>query len=478
MPPPLPQPVLAFYGDDFTGSTDALDFLARAGLRAVLFMEPPSAAELEIHRPLEAIGVAGCTRALRTEEIDAVLRPALDRLQQLEPRCLHYKICSTFDSSPRIGSIGRAIDVGCGLLRPAFVPLLVAAPLLGRHCVFGNLFARSGLDSEPFRLDRHPTMRRHPVTPMDESDLRAHLSKQTDRPVELFDILALAAPRAQAREKFSALLERSSRGAVILIDLLHERELAAAGELLWEFGAEGAPPLFAVGSSAVEMALAAYWLERGWIGEPRRFAAPGAKGPIAVVSGSCSPVTQRQIDAALEAGFAAVALPAPHLFENPPAAESAIARAIEAAGEDLESRPGVIVHSARGPDDPLIAAVRNRLLEQGAGGHDALRRSSEVIGRALGRILRGLLERHPLQRAVVAGGDTAGYAARELGIQALEMLSPLAPGSPLCRARARASPADSIEICFKGGQVGAADFFSRVAQGRPYDEPHEGKDLR
>ncbi|HYH56179.1 MAG TPA: four-carbon acid sugar kinase family protein, partial [Anseongella sp.] len=33
--------MLAFYGDDFTGSTDALEFLNRAGARSVLFIEPP-----------------------------------------------------------------------------------------------------------------------------------------------------------------------------------------------------------------------------------------------------------------------------------------------------------------------------------------------------------------------------------------------------------------------------------------------------
>ena len=33
---------LAFYGDDFTGSTDALEVLAFAGLRCALFLKPPS----------------------------------------------------------------------------------------------------------------------------------------------------------------------------------------------------------------------------------------------------------------------------------------------------------------------------------------------------------------------------------------------------------------------------------------------------
>jgi uncharacterized protein YgbK (DUF1537 family) len=34
--------LLAFYGDDFTGSTDAMEALAISGYRTVLFLEPPT----------------------------------------------------------------------------------------------------------------------------------------------------------------------------------------------------------------------------------------------------------------------------------------------------------------------------------------------------------------------------------------------------------------------------------------------------
>jgi 3-oxoisoapionate kinase len=34
--------LLAFYGDDFTGSTDALEFICRAGAKAMLFIDPPT----------------------------------------------------------------------------------------------------------------------------------------------------------------------------------------------------------------------------------------------------------------------------------------------------------------------------------------------------------------------------------------------------------------------------------------------------
>ena len=80
---------------------------------------------------------------------------------------------------------------------------------------------------------------------------------------------------------------------------------------------------------------------------------------------------------------------------------------------------------------------------------------------------KALLAETGLRRACVAGGDTASYAARQMGVEALEMVGKMAPGSPLCRVVAGESAVDGAEIAFKGGQVGGDDFFTVVLKGRP-----------
>ena len=65
-----------------------------------------------------------------------------------------------------------------------------------------------------------------------------------------------------------------------------------------------------------------------------------------------------------------------------------------------------------------------------------------------------LLKQTGLRRAVVAGGDTSGYAMRQLGISTLEVRAPIAPGAPLCRAYSQAERVDGLEIALKGGQLG------------------------
>ena len=104
-------PLIAFYGDDFTGSTDALECLAAAGLRAVLFADVPSPDLLSQFEDLQAIGIAGNSRALPPEEMEGVIPKALGALRRTGAPILHYKVCSMFDSSPSIGSFGCVLDI-------------------------------------------------------------------------------------------------------------------------------------------------------------------------------------------------------------------------------------------------------------------------------------------------------------------------------------------------------------------------------
>jgi 3-oxoisoapionate kinase len=447
---------LAFYGDDFTGSTDALEWLARAGVRTVLFLDPPAPEMLARFPGLGAIGVAGLTRSLPPKAMRATLEPAFKALRALNPRHVHYKVCSTFDSSPAIGSIGCALETGAKVFGTPLVPILVAAPVLGRHCVFGNLFARMGIGSAGaiHRLDRHPAMSRHPVTPADESDLRLHLARQTDWRCDLVDILQLQRPTSEVL----ALLKNTSSRAV-LIDALHEDDLRSAGAIL-EALADGRSPQFIIGSSGVEMALATQWNKPT---SPSPLPAPEtspADGPVVILSGSCSPVTAGQIAHALANGFGGVALDPVSLLDG-----MAVENAVAAARTMLESGQSVVLHTSRGPDDPRHHEVLAHLAARGLTGAAASAHIGETLGRALGEIAGRLFATTPLRRLMLAGGDSSSHAARAMGIEAIEMISVFTPGAPLCRIHAPGHAADGREIIFKGGQVGAADLFSRLETG-------------
>src|SRR4051812_6934361 len=115
--------LICYYGDDFTGSTDAMEFLTRAGVRTALFIDTPGPEQMARYPGLRAVGVAGLTRSMTPDAMERELRPALSRLKALGAPVVHYKVCSTFDSSPRVGSIGRVIDVAVEIFDAPFVPL-------------------------------------------------------------------------------------------------------------------------------------------------------------------------------------------------------------------------------------------------------------------------------------------------------------------------------------------------------------------
>jgi 3-oxoisoapionate kinase len=451
--------LLTFYGDDFTGSTDSMEALTFGGVPAALFLTPPQPHHLQGRfANLRALGMAGASRSMSPGQMEAELRPKFAHLKALGAPLVHYKTCSTFDSSPEVGSIGRAADIGQAIFDSPFVPMVVGAPILRRYLAFANLFAAVG--DETFRLDRHPTMSRHPVTPMNESDLRLHLARQTTRTVRSFDLLALSGNQEEIDARFQALLAQEPD--MVLFDTLNDEHLVQIGRLIWQQakGRPGDRPLYAVGSSGVEYALMRYWQQTGEVAGAVSFPSPGPVDQLIVISGSGSPATAEQITWASHNGFTTLRLDSCALLD-PTQAEDERNRAIAEALRVLAAGSSVVLYSAQGPDDPAIPATKARCAKLGIEPAGVGHRLADQQG----QILRTLLLETGLRRACIAGGDTCSHATPALGIYALEAIVPIAPGSPLCRASSEQPAMDGLEIALKGGQVGKADYFGKIRAG-------------
>ncbi len=451
--------LLTFYGDDFTGSTDALEGLADNGVRAVLFMTPPTAEVLERFDDLDAVGVAGVSRTMTPEEMESELPPVFEALAELGAPIVHYKVCSTFDSSPEVGSIGTAIDIAQDVCDSPFVPVSQGTEVPhGRYVAFSNLFAEQG--GEVYRIDRHPTMRDHPVTPMHESDLRRHLGEQTSRPIGRVDQRFLDDYEAAEAE----LAETIREDEIVVLDALNTDHLDTIGRLLWARATDASSPLFAVGSSGLEHhALVSHWDETDEIDrDATYFEKREPADNIAVMSGSASEETATQIDWANEHGFRLVSIDTERLVD-PDEKSDARAAAVEEALVALDDGESVVLYSAHGPDDPAIDATRAAFEE-----HETAESLESYLGRQQGVMFREILERSDVTRACVAGGDTSSHVISELDLDALEAIAPAAPGGPLCRAHSTAE-FDGLELALKGGQVATRndefDYFGVVQQG-------------
>ncbi|HEV2677390.1 MAG TPA: four-carbon acid sugar kinase family protein [Aliidongia sp.] len=428
---------LAWYGDDFTGASDTLATLAQAGLRAFLFLDVPSAKQLAAVGDLDALGIAGAARAMAPDAMRRALEPLARFLAVSGARVLHYKCCSTFDSAPHVGNIATAIETLHAPLANPFVPILGGQPSLGRHCLFGQLFAVSEAGGPAHRIDRHPTMQHHPVTPMDEADLRRHLRRQGLAPIGLIDWRAYGRPAAELDEMLDGLLATDATIRPILLDVGTEAHLGMIGRLLWERAR--AAPLLVVGASGVAQALIDHWQLNRRARDGR--IAP-ARGPVFLLAGSMSPVNARQI--AATGAYVKVPLDAMRLVQDDPAYVPEIETRI---AELLRDGRHVLAHTAASTG--TVAEVQS------------------LLASACARLLRRVLERHPVSRVGIAGGDTSSHAVQALAPWGLIWLGQFGPGVALCRLRADDPAFDGLEIMLKGGQMGGTDLYDALIAGTP-----------
>ncbi len=449
---PLVAPLVGWYGDDFTGAAAVMETLAFAGVPAVLFLDVPDEEQIRRFASCRAFGIAGIARAKSPAWMDRELPRIFRALAGFGAAIGQYKVCSTFDSAPAIGSIGHAASLAAPILGGAWTPLLVASPAVGRYQAFGNLFARA--DGAIWRLDRHPTMRRHPVTPMTELDLRVHLARQTPAPIALIDLVAMKAGRGDA-----ALAAAREGGAeIIALDVVDDETLREAGRLIWEHRGER---LFAIGSQGIEEALIAHWRSMGLLGAAPQPPHAGPVERVAAVSGSCSPLTAAQIDWAAAHGFRAIRLDAAGAVD-PARWEGLVQDAAAAALASLAEGYDPIVFTARGPDEPEAGALGAALAASGADADTVHGR----IGDGLGRILAEIRRAARIRRLIIAGGDTSSRAAGALGLTALTAAAPTVAGAALFEAHEADTAAPRLEIALKGGQMGSEDYFARIKAGQ------------
>ncbi|MCB0687436.1 MAG: four-carbon acid sugar kinase family protein [Saprospiraceae bacterium] len=439
--------ILSFYGDDFTGSTDVMETLALNGMPAALFLDAPTKEEVQSFQlknkvggdQLEAFGVAGIARSLTPDAMMMELNPIFKALSEIPVQFFQYKVCSTLDSSPDIGNIGIATDIALQYFPSAKVPLVIGAPFLNRFVTFSNLFAR--LENNVYRIDRHPVMSRHPVTPMNEGDIRQHLGAQTKRAFETYDLLQL-----RSKADFSLKTDPSIDTPYLLFDTIEDQDLVTIAKMLWE--ARNNTPQLLIGSSGISYGLARHLRsnEKEVVPETPRIS---ARSQILVAAGSCSPVTERQLRFAMTKGMQGIRIDTLKLLQN---RVNEIERVFLEALQKLKDGKSPLIYTALGPDDTGIVHLKSQSNQM----------RNTLLGESIGEIVSRILSIYPPLRTVIVGGDTSGYVSRYLKIYALETMAPVAPGAPLCVAHAKDKRFDGREIALKGGQNGKDDYFQRI----------------
>lgn len=411
---------LGCIADDFTGATDLANNLVRAGMRVVQLIDvPPAGAE----RPVDADAVVIALKSRTAPAADAVeasLR-ALAWLRSAGAEQIYFKYCSTFDSTAD-GNIGPVTEALMDALGTDFTIATPAFPDNGRTVFKGHLFVGDVLLSES-------GMRHHPLTPMTDPNLVSVLGAQTTRAVGLIDHTVVGRDAEAVRARIDDLREQGA--GIAIADAVSNEDLVRLG------AAVQGMPLVTAGSGL------AIGLPANWGFTPSHTAAqlPPPGGHRAVISGSVSTATNRQVLEFLRAGRPAFGVDPLRIA----AGEDVSGQALAFAESHLADGP-VLFYSTEAPE--AVRTVQGKLGAAEAG---------EVVERALARVAQGLVERG-VRQLVVAGGETSGAVVRALGITGLRIGPQIDPGVPWCAAPLPGG--DTLHITLKSGNFGGPAFFT------------------
>jgi len=414
--------LLGCIADDFTGATDLANNLVRAGMRVIQAIGVPVGPPAT---EVDAVVVALKSRTVAADEAVAQSLAALRWLQAQGARQIYFKYCSTFDSTPR-GNIGPVTEALMEAMGCDFTVATPAFPDNKRTVFKGYLFAGDVLLNES-------GMEKHPLTPMTDPNLVRVLQAQTRRTVGLVDYQVVAQGPAAVRARIAQLREQGV--GIAIVDAISNEDLMRLGPALADM------PLVTAGSG-VAIGLPA---NHGLAPSSRASALPPAGGLRAVLSGSCSLATNRQVAAFVASGRPAFAIDPLQIA----AGADVAAQALAWAGPRLADGP-VLVHSTAGAAS--VSSVQGRLGVDEAGA---------MVERTLADIARGLVERG-VRQLIVAGGETSGACVQALGITHLQIGAQIDPGVPWCHAADTAAGGAGIHIALKSGNFGTDDFFSKA----------------
>lgn len=411
-----------YIGDDFTGASDTLATFSRGGARTKLFLAPPTASEMV---GLRAVGIATGLRSMNQRMMREEINRLMPALAATRTRYVHYKVCSTFDSSVEIGSIGAAVAAISTHVDPSLVLIVGGQPSLRRYCCFGHLFAGAA-DGNIYRIDRHPVMSRHPVTPMAESDLRLHLAQQGLDGTELITTAELESGTAAIVERLAA---SASATRKFLFDIACQDHVTLLGEVLQRIPVRR--PILVVGASSVAEALTSTGT-RPVTPTPAGQPAAASELPTFIFAGSRSSVTRSQVEATRL--FSRLPL-TPAMMSTPDRLEWAVGE----ARKQLSSGSNLLAHLL--PDEHYD-------IDAGA------------LAERSARFVAAVVSNMKLSGLGIAGGDTSSMAVTGLGVRNLTYLGDADRGVAICRAQ---TAHGSFVLMLKGGQMGAADLFDRFA---------------
>ncbi|MDF7628638.1 four-carbon acid sugar kinase family protein [Erwiniaceae bacterium L1_55_4] len=411
---------LGVIADDFTGATDIASFLVQNGLPTIQFNGVP-----EGHDDLsaQAIVISLKSRSCPAQQAIDQSLAALAWLQQQGCDRFYFKYCSTFDSTEH-GNIGPVTDALLAALGETQTVISTSLPVNGRTVYQGYLFVADQLLSES-------GMRHHPVTPMTDSNLVRLMTRQAKGQAAVINAAQLDKGAEAVREQLGELKAQGIN--YVVLDALNEQHLLTQGEALKE-------TVLVTGGSGLAIGIARAWATQQQNSDAEQAGRPQGERAV-VISGSCSQMTNRQVQA---------------YRQQAPSHEVLVERCLDDAEGYAQELCDWVAANHQQPLAPLLFATADAQQLQAIQQQYGAARSSEAVEHLFAAVTRELKSRG-WQRFIVAGGETSGVVAQSLGVTAFHIGPMISPGVPWVR-----DIQQPLSLALKSGNFGDEQFFARA----------------
>jgi uncharacterized protein YgbK (DUF1537 family) len=421
---------LGCIADDLTGGTDLASVLVSSGMRTVqLIGVPPPDLDAQLEARAEAVVIALSTRTASAAAAVDQSMAALRWLQSRDAAQIYFKYCSTFDSTDA-GNIGPVADALLAALGADFTVVCPAFPDNRRTVYSGYLFVGNVLLSES-------PMRHHPLTPMTDANLSRLMGRQTARSVGLIPLPVVQAGAAAITKEMRGL--RDAGVTYAIVDAIRNDDLLAIGKAC-------AGLSLVTASSGLARGVAANFVgteKAGALGYPPDL--PPVGGGAAVLAGSCSDATRRQV-AEWSRSRPAVAIDP---LTEPGGNAAAMVHAALMAADRLATPAQAVLFYSSAPPTALQAVQRALGVQEAA----------TLVEQTFAGLARELVARG-VRRLVIAGGETSGAVVKALEVKALTIGPTIDPGVPWTLTTG--SP--RLALALKSGNFGGPDFFERALE--------------
>jgi uncharacterized protein YgbK (DUF1537 family) len=412
---------LGCIADDFTGATDLASMLARSGVNVSLrigvpLSTPENTAEIEV--------IALKTRSISASKAIEESLSALKWLKEAGAKKYFFKYCSTFDSTAE-GNIGPVSEALMNELKVDQTIYCPAFPENGRSIYMGNLFVGQKLLSES-------SMKDHPLTPMNDSNLMRLLSAQVSRRVGLADRIVVNSGVNSLKEKLISLKENDVPH--VIVDAVADTDLDTIASACQDMD-------YITGGSALAMPLAEFYKASGKISaNDNSFMNKKLNTGSIILSGSCSEMTIIQVKNFIQRGAAAFQLDPIDLAEN------GVKKVLDwLSSQDFTKN--IIIYATSDPDTvkkvqaELGVDMAGKIVEQGLS-------ECAIAARELG-----------IKNFIIAGGETSGAITKALNVRQLDIGIEIAPGVPWTFSGKRNN---QIALSLKSGNFGSEEFFTEA----------------